>query len=383
MDFFNFLYKLSNIFANKRRLKFFIVVGLILLFLFASSKGVFAATPEESEALTNYQLLLQQEAFTYLKNLYNQNLLNASTFNQFKYILTNYHVYVTTSSNPNAQFIVYLYVANAARSDGTNQYNTNDDFTIDGEWSVGILSDGTTSGTAYPCKLANFYGRSFVINRANVEGLDSLVDYGFGYFYIPQPCYLVRSNAVIEFCEYFNLYNEVAPTYSTSDEELQAITSSGFQDLNNSIATTNNELSEANDNLNSINNEVSATNDFLNDTSVDESIVSLPSENNEDVTLGFFTGLLQTFTDNFTSRTIREVEVPIPFTTKKFYINNRFINSLVENNSNFAPIVNLAYAFWWFLLGYYVLIDVYRKINALKSGDLTNIENDNITTDLL
>lgn len=133
----------------------------------------------------------------------------------------------------------------------------------------------------------------------------------------------------------------------------------------------------------SITNSINDVNNTLTDTATDDSQVDFVSESNQDLTSGFFTSLLTKFQTAFSNRSPNSVSFPIPFTNKSINFSSWYVRTMVENNSAFSVIVDLATAFWWFVLSYYIILDIYKKINALKSGDITNIENDNITTDLL
>ena len=382
MGFFNFLYKLTNIFSNKRKLKVFIILSLILILVFCWSRGCFAATPQEAQALTNYQLKLQESCFNYISYLYRSGFYDSSKLMELANRLKSNNVYVTTSVNSDVQFLIYTYKINV--SSGSGAYNTVDDFTIDGSWELGVMSGGVVSGTEYPCKLADFQGNVYTIKRENVGTANVISSPTWTHFYLPDSCYCVRSTSVNEFLDLVNAYSELPTTYNTSDAELQAITQQGFDDVTLKIQQQTNTMTNSINNAStSITNSVDNLTNTITDTTTDDNQVQFAQDNNQDLTSGFFTNLFNSFKNAFTNNNIVGVEFNIPFTNSSFTFSNRYVRSLVEQNESFQPIVVLATAFWWFALGYYVILDIYKKINAIKSGDLTNIENDNITTDLM
>lgn len=387
MGFFNFLYKLTNIFSNKRKLKVFIILALILILVFCWSRGCFAvesvANPQDSASLIYYQLQLQQSWVDYMRFMKKANLISNDTFTFLLAIISRQNVFVSPGYQENVQFEVFTYLAN--RSD--TPHNSVDDFTQDGYWELGFneTSSGTTySGTRYPCKIATFQGGYFKVYQYNtVTPNPSNVQWGY-QFHLPDSCFMVRSTAINDLCEEFNLYNELPTTYNTNDEELQALTQAGFNSVNSKIEQQTQEMTNSIDNAStSITNSVDNLNNTITDTATDDNQIQFAQDNNTDLTSGFFSNLFNSFQNAFTSNNIVGVEFKIPFTDKSFTFSNRYVRSLVEQNEQFQPILVIATAFWWFALGYYVILDIYKKINAIKSGDLTNIENENITTDLM
>ena len=371
------------IFSNKKRLKIFIVIGLIFLFIFACSHGVFAyttdATPTDAEALMNYQLALQESMISHLRYLYQSKPsgFSESTFKDLCDKLYYFNVFVSPGNyqgNPNST-IYEVFTYNMASS------NNADIFTTPGEWSVGI-----TSGTAYPCMIGDVVANHFykVVQGGGNRTTPVYVQANYT-FHLPDACYLVRSTYIDEFLTEMGYYNKLHPTtYSTSDQELQAITRSGFNNLNNSINNQTSQMTNSiNDASTSITNSVDNLNNTITDTTTDDSQVQLAHDNNQDLTNGFFTGLYNSIEDAFTDNGYKYVQFPIPFTNKSITWSSSYVLNNIKRNSKFSVLVSLAESVWWFGLGYFVLLDIYKKINAIKSGDLTNIENENITTNLL
>lgn len=361
MDLFNFLYKLSNIFTNKRRLKFFIVLGLIIVFVFVLHSKGFCSTSQDDETLMLYQLQLQENFIQYMRRLYQNkpNGFDQSAFNNICTRLLYYQTYVTIpTGDTNCLYWVYFYEPN-------NSVNNPNIFNIDGTFSVGL-----NSGTEIDCKLGNitcaWSGRVYQSGGGRTTPIYSTTSTST---YIPSAMYMVRSTYITEFLEDIGYFPSLATTFSTNDEELQAINQQGFEDVTSG-------LSDVNDSINNVENT-------LTDTATDDNQVAFVSESNEDITSGIFTYIYNQLKNSLSSQSAFAFQLTIPFTNKSFTISNNYLRNNFQNNSLMGSLPSLIERFWWFVLGIYIAKDIYKKINKIKSGDLTNIENENITTELL
>lgn len=320
MGLFNFIYKLTNILSNKRKIKVFIIVLLVILLLFCWSRGSFAATPEEAQALSNYQLLLQDSCFSYLTYLYKTNKADVQKLYNFAAGIRNKNVYITTSVQDDTQFLIYTYQINVTGNGAA--YNTVDDFTIDGSWELGVLDGGVVSGTEYPCKLADFQGNVYNLKRESVGASNVLSNATWTHFYLPDPCYCVRSSSINEFLELLNVYSELPTTYNTSDEELQALTQAGFQNQVNAINNATTAINDVNSSVEDVNQSVMDMIDTIVDPYVNLSQQQLPENNVQDPTTDGLDNIFTIIKEAFTG-TPQSVSFPIPFTDKSFTIEPR------------------------------------------------------------
>lgn len=133
----------------------------------------------------------------------------------------------------------------------------------------------------------------------------------------------------------------------------------------------------------SITNSIDSVENTLTDTTTDDTQVTFAEDTNQDLTYNFFSNLFSQYTDTFTRPQVRVLRIKFPFTNKYLTLNNYYFQNNILSDEKYNNLVALIHSFWWFSLGMYVLLDVYHKINKIKSGDLTNIENENITTELL
>lgn len=148
----------------------------------------------------------------------------------------------------------------------------------------------------------------------------------------------------------------------------------------------NGSLSSIGDNLNNVNNSISQgnqlqqeQNDFLKNDNVSVDSSSLPSDSSQDITEDGFNSIFQQIYNTFTGGAAQDVVITIPFTNKSFTINA----NTVYSGANLGFVKTLIEAFWYFLISYFIVQDIGKKINKIKSGDIEHVQEDNIKEDLL
>lgn len=314
MGLFNFIYKLTNILSNKRKIKVFIIIAIIILLLFCWSRGAFAATPEDASSLSFYQLQLQNACMSYLTYLYKQGTYDQAELNKLILLLKTRNVYVLTTQAEQGQFIIFTYYINQVRSDGTI-YNSINDFTIDGSFFLGATQDSsgnvTVSGTEFPCKLASLAGSSTLIARptssnTSISTIDSYRTY------VPDACFGIRSNSINEFLTLVNAYSDVPPTYNTSDEELQAISEAGFENQVTAINQATSAINDVNSSVEDVNQSVNEMIETIVEPYVNVSQEQLPTQEVNDTTEDPLNTLFDYIKDAFTGEPTG-FSLPLPF----------------------------------------------------------------------
>lgn len=159
----------------------------------------------------------------------------------------------------------------------------------------------------------------------------------------------------------------------SSSEDTQSIVSA----LNK-----NNQIQQ--DVYNEVQKNTQATEDLKNsitDPNVDasENISGLPSDNTQDITEDGFNNIFNMFYNTFTTKNSKDLVINIPFTNKSFTINS----SNVYSGFDGGIVSTLINAFWYFVTGLYIVKDVGRKINKIKSGNVEDIQSSNVKEDLL
>ena len=138
-------------------------------------------------------------------------------------------------------------------------------------------------------------------------------------------------------------------------------------------------LNDINNGINNVNNSVNNLNDSINNDNVNVDASTLPSDDTIDITSNGFNSLFDKIYTTFTSGTAQDVVIKIPFTNKSFTIN--FAN--VYGGVDLGIVKTLIQTFWYFVISYFIVQDIAKKINKIKSGDIEHVQEDNIKEDLL
>lgn len=155
----------------------------------------------------------------------------------------------------------------------------------------------------------------------------------------------------------------------------------------------NGSLSSIGDNLNNVNNSINQgnqlqqeqnqlqqeQNDFLKDDNVGVDSSTLPSDTTENITSDGFNSIFQQLYTTFTSGSAQDVVITIPFTNKSFTINAKS----VYGGANLGFIKTIIESFWYFVISYFIVQDIGKKINKIKSGDIEHVQETNIKEDIL
>lgn len=138
-------------------------------------------------------------------------------------------------------------------------------------------------------------------------------------------------------------------------------------------------LNDINNGINNVNSSVNNLNDTINNDNVNVDSSTLPGDNTNDITEGGFNNIFNQIYTTFTSGTSKDLVITIPFTDKSFTINA----ANVYGNVNLGFVKTLIEAFWYFVISYFIVKDISKKINKIKSGDIEHVEENNIKEDLL
>lgn len=120
-------------------------------------------------------------------------------------------------------------------------------------------------------------------------------------------------------------------------------------------------------------------NNFLKDGNVSSDGSNLPSDNTQDITEEGFNSIFNKIYNAFTSNSSNNLIVTIPFTNKSFTISA----DTVYGSSDLGLVKTLMQAFWYYVISYFIVKDIGKKINKIKSGDIEHVQEDNIKEDML
>lgn len=164
------------------------------------------------------------------------------------------------------------------------------------------------------------------------------------------------------FVQLFKDYGLIADT--SSDEVVNAINQSN-SDITNQI---NNSADKINDNINN------------NDTSEIDTSGITNSDTTVDITAGGFNSIFTTLQNYFTSNNGGSMVLTIPFVNKSITISKA---TVYGNFKQLSTIENLASLAWYFVISLYIVKQVQKMINKIKSGNLENVVDNNIKADIL
>lgn len=129
--------------------------------------------------------------------------------------------------------------------------------------------------------------------------------------------------------------------------------------------------------------ESKKTNEFLNKEASDSDIdISGITENSSDITENGISQVFTTFYNAFTSDSASDLVIPVPFTDKNIVVHSDMLENALSG-SVFKPLIVLIKAFYWYLISRFIYLDISKKINKIKSGNIENVENNNIKEDML
>lgn len=150
-------------------------------------------------------------------------------------------------------------------------------------------------------------------------------------------------------------------------------------DTDNSIKNIEKATEDTKNTVNNIHNSVNDVNNSINDDNVNVDSSTLPGDNTTDITADGFNSLFDKIYTTFTSGTAQDVVIKIPFTEKSFTINA----ANVYGGADLGIVKTLIQTFWYFVISYFIVQDIAKKINKIKSGDIEHVQEDNIKEDLL
>lgn len=209
--------------------------------------------------------------------------------------------------------------------------------------------------------------------------------YDFGYYNNMNPHYQIsKTNVSAQTCYVPNILcnygNE--SLYNWAKYELGYADTETIAGLLTVIATNTGDMSSKMDEMIE---EQKETNDFMKseDTSGVDTSYSNPGSGTSDSTESAFNGIFTRFYNAMTSNGYgTNITVPIPFTRKQITIPSNLTRNILAQymGALFNDLIPLV---WYFLVGLYILKDMAKIIQDIKSGDIMTKTDTNIKTDML
>ena len=156
-----------------------------------------------------------------------------------------------------------------------------------------------------------------------------------------------------------NLAQQQQQTQDTIKDESQAI--------QNSIDSSTNEITNT------------LTDNDVSDIEVDE-FEDIATNVTDDPTANGFNNIFDTIRNALVNENTEPLKITIPFTDKSFEIS---ASTVYGNFSGFDTIKNLASVVWYFIISLFIVKDIAKRINKIKSGNIDDVCDSNIKEDIL
>lgn len=216
------------------------------------------------------------------------------------------------------------------------------------------------------------------------------------YLQVPSTGYNVSANKifnmamsprqVFSYQEYSSTFTTFVPSCllrATPTKLYNLMVRAGYTYERNDLIDIEQILTEIENEVSDIQNVITAEPDEDN-FSADE----LPQDSGVTATTdeglnNIFTQIYNRLTANPSSLgSMYNIEITIPFTNKSFVIPYNLTSSVLAQSS-FSWLRSFINAFWCYLVGRYIIIDLIDKFEKIQTGNIENLENGNIKEDLL
>lgn len=153
---------------------------------------------------------------------------------------------------------------------------------------------------------------------------------------------------------------------------------------NNDLSTLIALVTSTNQKLDDVNEELGELNDFISDTSSNDSSYNQTSTSVTDNTSNKVDTIFTDFQNALTSDDYAvDVVLPIPFTNKNITIPSNFVKVQLNKLPGHYAITSIIEVFWWYVIGRFIIKDILKYIDNLKSGDILKNSDTNIKADML
>lgn len=105
----------------------------------------------------------------------------------------------------------------------------------------------------------------------------------------------------------------------------------------------------------------------------------MPSDNTTDITTSGFDSIFNTIYNAFTVENSQPLIINVPFVDKSFKISA----DTVYQGLNLGIFEELFSLVWYFIVSLFIVKDISKKINLIKTGNFENIQTNNVKEDLL
>lgn len=356
MGYFNFIYKLSRILSNKKLLKAFIFIVLVCLLIFSLSNTSQAVSSYNEEyadpynAFTTNYGAIQRDFILRFANSISNGDISSAQLQAIKNFITS------------GDYVVHFYYNSLGEYDNSSPLNKNVLKVNFYAWDS--ISSPTT--TNY-----DWFGIRGITNyRINLSQSYVQVRYdGDTYSYRT----FSDSSVTLPYA-YLNYFDEVTTSYFNNivsdDGSVNTV-------LNNMLI----QMGYISANTEDTSEELGEIKDFIKDKNASDSSYN---QNSTTVNDNYSSSVNDLYSDIVEAFGVdggfaQSIILPIPFTDETITIPSTLVSSRVSGTF-IETIVTL---FWWYIIGSFILKDILKYIDKLKSGDVISGSDTNIKADML
>lgn len=155
-----------------------------------------------------------------------------------------------------------------------------------------------------------------------------------------------------------------------------------LSDINNSQKQTTEAINNLNNSQQQTTNAINNLDDTITDSSVDDDSIFLPTDDTTNIAENGIDTIFTNLYNAFCTGEAKDIVFPIPYTDKNITLSATYVQDMLKN-ANATWILTFINVFWGYLVGRFIVKDISKKIDKIKSGDAENIENSNIKEEML
>lgn len=176
----------------------------------------------------------------------------------------------------------------------------------------------------------------------------------------------------------YNPEKPYEPTFTNANGKTTGTIENGVINATTDYSAVTNSMQET---TNAVKDGTTAIQNTLTDNNTNNiSNNDLVTDNTQDITENGFSNIFNTLYNAFTSYSSKDVVVPVPYTNKSFTISKA---SIFGGFTELSWLENLSSAFWYFIISLFIVKDISKRFNKIKSGDIEHVVDCNVKEDLL
>ena len=176
----------------------------------------------------------------------------------------------------------------------------------------------------------------------------------------------------------YNPEQPYEPSFTNANGKTTGTIENGVINATTDYSAVTNSMQET---TNAVKDGTTAIQNTLTDNNTNNiSNNDLVTDNTQDVTENGFSNIFNTLYNAFTSYSSKDVVVPVPYTNKSFTISK---STIYGGFTQLSWLENLSSAFWYFIISLFIVKDISKRFNKIKSGDIEHVIDCNVKEDLL